>query len=43
MITKKKVAVIFVIFIIGLVCGRLAVRAFLNMLLGGTMFGGDFL
>lgn len=43
MITKKKIAIVFIIAIIGIVCGRLAVRAFLNMLLGGTMFGGDFL
>ncbi len=27
----------------GFVLGRLAVRAFLNLLPGGTLFGGDFL
>lgn len=27
----------------GVVLGRLAVRGFLNLLMGGTMFGGDFL
>ena len=28
---------------IGFICGRLGVRAFMNALLGGTMFGGNLL
>jgi hypothetical protein len=40
---KKKAIVLAVIVMIGFVLGRLAVRAFLNMLLGGTLFGGNIL
>ena len=29
--------------VIAFVLGRLAVRAVMNLLLGGTMFGGNFL
>ena len=32
-----------IIIIIAAVLGRMAVRAVLNLLLGGTMFGGNFL
>lgn len=39
----KRAIVISVIAIVAFVLGRLAVRAFLNMLLGGTLFGGNIL
>lgn len=39
----KRIIIIAVIVIIAFVLGRLAVRAFLNLMLGGTLFGGDFL
>lgn len=39
----KRVIILAVIVIVAAVLGRLAVRAFLNLLLGGTMFGGNFL
>ena len=39
----KRASVISVIAIVAFVLGRLAVRAFLNMLLGGTLFGGNIL
>ena len=39
----KRVIILAVIVIVATVLGRLAVRAFLNLLLGGTMFGGNFL
>ena len=39
----KKMAIYLIVAAIGIVLGRLAVRGFLNMLLGGTMFGGDLL
>ena len=29
--------------VVAFALGRLAVRAFLNLLLGGTLFGGNFL
>ena len=41
--TWKRLLIIGVIAIIGFVLGRLAFRAFLNLLMGGTMFGGNIL
>ncbi len=40
---KKERIILIIVILIGIVAGRLAVRAFLNFLLGGTMFGGNFL
>lgn len=42
-LTKKRIITLVIIILIAAVLGRLAVRAFMNILLGGTMFGGDFL
>ena len=42
-ITRKRVISLIVVIIVAAVLGRLAVRAFMNLLLGGTMFGGDLL
>ena len=42
-IQAKKIIIIAVIVVVAFVLGRLAVRAFMNMLLGGTMFGGNLL
>lgn len=42
-ITKKRVIILIIIIIVGAVLGRLAVRAIINLMLGGTMFGGDLL
>ena len=42
-IAAKRIIVIAALVVIGFVLGRLAVRAFMNMLLGGTLFGGNFL
>lgn len=42
-ISVKQSIIIGVITMIAFVLGRLAVRAALNMLLGGTLFGGNFL
>ena len=39
----KRVMILAVIAIVAAVLGRLVVRAFLNLLLGGTLFGGNFL
>ena len=39
----KRMIILAVIDLIAIVLGRLAVRAFLNILLGGTLFGGNFL
>jgi hypothetical protein len=35
--------ILAIVIIIAAVLGRLAVRLFMNILLGGTMFGGNFL
>lgn len=42
-IITKRLIILAVIIIIAAVLGRLAVRGFMNLLLGGTMFGGNFL
>ena len=39
----KRLIIIFVLIIAGIVLGRLAVRGFKNLLLGGTLFGGNIL
>jgi len=41
--TKKRILILLFIIVVSVVLGRLAFRAFLNFLLGGTMFGGNFL
>lgn len=43
MFTKKRVIILGIIILIGFVLGRLAVRAVMNLMLGGTMFGGNLL
>lgn len=40
---KKRIIILCVIAVVAFCLGRLAVRAFLNLLLGGSMFGGNFL
>lgn len=42
-LTQKRLIILLVIIIVAFVLGRLAVRAVMNFLLGGTMFGGNFL
>lgn len=39
----KKYIIFSAIALVGFVLGRLALRFVMNMLLGGTLFGGDFL
>lgn len=41
--TGKRWVILVVVVLAGIVLGRLAVRAFMNLLLGGTLFGGNFL
>ncbi|MDW8649474.1 MULTISPECIES: hypothetical protein [Streptococcus] len=41
--TLKRWLVLGIIAIVGLLVGRLLVRIFLNLLLGGTIWGGNFL
>ena len=40
---QKHVVWLFLFVMLGAASGRLAVRAFLNLLLGGTLFGGNIL
>lgn len=42
-VMTKRLIIIAVIVVVAFALGRLAVRAFLNLLLGGTLFGGNFL
>ena len=39
----KRIFILCIMIAAGAVLGRLAFRAVLNFLLGGTMFGGNFL
>lgn len=40
---QKRILILLVIIAAAAVLGRLAVRAAMNFLMGGTMFGGNFL
>lgn len=42
-LVQKRLIILLVVVIIGIVLGRLAVRAVMNLMLGGTLFGGNFL
>ncbi len=42
-ITTKRVLILIIVIIVAAVLGGLTVRATMNLLLGGTMFGGNFL
>ena len=42
-LTAKRFIILAVVIIVAFVLGRLAVRAAMNLLLGGTLFGGSFL
>jgi hypothetical protein len=42
-LTQKRILILAVIIITASVLGRLSVRAVMNFLLGGTLFGGNLL
>lgn len=42
-LTQKRIIILVVVVIAGIVLGRLAIRAITNLMLGGTLFGGNFL
>ena len=42
-IITKRIIILGIIIVVAVVLGRLAVRAVLNLLLGGKLFGGNFL
>lgn len=41
--TRKRIIILIIVIIIAAILGRLAVRAIMNFMLGGTMFGGNLL
>lgn len=43
MFDRKRIIILVVIAIIGFILGRLAFRGALNLLIGGTLFGGNIL
>ena len=42
-IMTKRLIILAILIIVGIVLGRLAVRGFMNLLMGGTMFLGNIL
>ncbi|MEE4579538.1 hypothetical protein [Paenibacillus polymyxa] len=42
-LSQKRMVILILVIIVAAVLGRLAVRAFMSFLLGGTLFGGNFL
>ena len=40
---RKRILILAIIIAAGIILGRLAVRAVMNIMLGGTMFGGNIL
>lgn len=42
-LTQKRIIILLVVMVTAFVLGRLAVRAFMNLMMGGTLFGGNFL
>ncbi len=42
-LTQKRLLVLLMIILVAFVLGRLAVRAVMNLLVGGSLFGGNFL
>lgn len=43
MFDRKRIIILVAIVIIGFILGRLAFRGVLNLLMGGTLFGGNIL
>ena len=42
-LTQKRIVILRLVIVVAAILGRLAVRAVMNYMLGGTMFGGNFL
>ncbi len=41
--TKQRIVILLIVIVCGAIFGRLALRFIGNLILGGTLFGGDFL
>lgn len=42
-LTQKRLLILLFIAVAAFILGRMAVRAAINLLIGGTLFGGNFL
>ncbi|UOQ83577.1 hypothetical protein [Gracilibacillus salinarum] len=42
-LTMKRKIILVIVIIAGLLLGRMAVRMFINLMVGGSLFGGNFL
>lgn len=42
-LTQKRLLILLIIAAVAFILGRLAVRSAINLLIGGTLFGGNFL
>ena len=42
-LTQKRLLILLIIAVAAFILGRMAVRAAINLLIGGTLFGGNFL
>lgn len=42
-LVTKRIIILTIIVVAAFLLGRLSVRALMNLLLGGTLFGGNFL
>lgn len=40
---QKRIMIMSIIVVVGMIAGRLEVRGVMNLLMGGTLFGGNFL
>ncbi|MCD8014952.1 MAG: hypothetical protein LUG99_17615 [Lachnospiraceae bacterium] len=41
--TGKRILILLILIVLGILLGRLALRAVINLLVGGSLFGGNFL
>ena len=41
--TKSRIIILIILALIAFILGRLAFRALMNLFMGGTLFGGNFL
>lgn len=42
-LVQKRILILIIVAIIGIIIGRLVFRAFINLMVGGSLFGGNFL
>lgn len=41
--TTERIIILIVLIVLGIILGRLVVRVALNLMVGGSLFGGNFL